>query len=109
MSDQHDGLSELFDRYRAACPDREPGPAFMPGVWQRIEARRSFASRVRIYARGFVTVAAAICLAIGIFGSTFTSSSNPVYTETYVEALDNAESTESLAYADVLPAEYRRE
>jgi hypothetical protein len=56
-----------------------------------------------------VTVAAAICLAIGILGSALNTSVNPVYTETYVEALDNAESPESLAYVDVMPAEYRRE
>jgi hypothetical protein len=81
----------------------------MPGLWQRIEARRSFAWRIRVYARGLVTVAAAICLAIGILGSALNTSVNPVYTETYVEALDNAESPESLAYVDVMPAEYRRE
>jgi hypothetical protein len=109
MTEEHDGLSELFSRYRAACPDPEPGAGFMPELWQRIDARRSFAWRLRLYARGLVTVAAAICLAIGIFASTFTTPANPVYAETYIESLDRAESPESFAYADVIPADFRRE
>jgi len=111
MTEQRDGLSELFEQYRAACPDPEAGAGFMPGLWQRIETRRSFASRIRLYARGLVAVAAALCLAIGIFGFTDASAAtNPVYTETYVEALDHAEAPETLAYSDVMvQAEYFRE
>ena len=111
MTEQRDRLSELFDQYRAACPDREPSVGFMPGLWQRIETRRSFAWRVRLYARGLVAVAAAVCLAIGIFGfSDGSAAVNPVYTETYVEALDHAEAPETLAYSDVMvQAEYFRE
>ena len=34
-------LDALWAEYRQALPDPEPGAGFMPGLWQRIEARRS--------------------------------------------------------------------
>jgi hypothetical protein len=103
-----DALDDLFVRYRAACPDVEASAAFMPGLWQRIDARRSFVWRLRHYARGLVTVAAAVCLAVGILGSMMAPQVNPVYMQTYVEALDADESAETLAYADVIrAADYR--
>jgi hypothetical protein len=34
-------LDGMFQEYRAALPDVEPGARFMPGLWQRIEARRT--------------------------------------------------------------------
>ncbi len=36
-----DKLDALWVEYRNACPDPEAGAGFMPGLWQRIEARRS--------------------------------------------------------------------
>jgi hypothetical protein len=33
-------LDALWKDYRDACPDPEAGAGFMPGLWQRIEARR---------------------------------------------------------------------
>ena len=106
MSEPRDALDELFGRYRAAIPDPDAGADFMPGLWRRIDARRSFAWKLRHYARGVVTVAAAACLAVGIFGLTSGSGPNPVYTQTYVEALDAADTVETLAYADVVAADY---
>ena len=35
-------LDQLFQTYRAACPDVEPSTNFMPNLWQRIEGRHSF-------------------------------------------------------------------
>lgn len=107
MNEPNDGLSSLFEKYRAACPDIEPGADFMPRLWQRIEARQSFAWKIRYYARGLVTVAAAICLVVTIFGKAFpTAPANPVYTQTYVETLDADSSPETLAYADIIRTEY---
>ncbi|SRR5579883_830240 len=41
--DRHNGekLDRLFAEYRQAIPDPEAGAGFMPGLWQKIEARRS--------------------------------------------------------------------
>jgi len=40
MDRMNDKLDTLWKEYREACPDQEGGPGFMPGLWQRIEARR---------------------------------------------------------------------
>jgi hypothetical protein len=34
-------LDRLLAAYRGATPDFDPGPGFMPGLWEQIEARRS--------------------------------------------------------------------
>ncbi|HUA86871.1 MAG TPA: hypothetical protein VMB85_23600 [Bryobacteraceae bacterium] len=36
-----DKLDALWAAYRDACPDPEPSAGFTPGLWKRIEARRS--------------------------------------------------------------------
>jgi hypothetical protein len=109
MHEEHDALNDLFTRYRAACPEPDASAGFMPGLWQRIDARRSFAFRLRMYARGLATVAAAICLAVGIFGTAFNTAVNPFYTQTYIDALDAENSPETLAFADVIQTENARE
>jgi len=60
MMDQD--LDRIFADYRAAVPDPEPSPAFMPKLWQAIEARQNFAARFSRLSRVFVTGAAAIWL-----------------------------------------------
>jgi hypothetical protein len=36
-----DGVDKLFAEYRDAIPDQDVTASFMPGLWQKIEARRS--------------------------------------------------------------------
>jgi hypothetical protein len=55
-------LDQLFQTYRAACPDVEPGSNFMPRLWQRIESRHSFGFVFQNLARTTVTICAALCL-----------------------------------------------
>jgi len=64
MTEDNRELDELFRRYRAACPDVEPGPNFMPGVWDRIERNRSFSLVFDRFARLLVTVSALACLVL---------------------------------------------
>jgi hypothetical protein len=107
MNESSDGLSKLFQEYRAACPDPDASPAFTPGLWQKIEARQSFVWKLRYYARGLVTITAAACLVVAIFGAAFPGhTANPVYSYTYVETLDAASSPEVLAYADIIRTDY---
>jgi hypothetical protein len=41
MSLAQDGwLDQLFAAYRAALPDVEPTPQFLPGIWQKIDAAK---------------------------------------------------------------------
>jgi hypothetical protein len=41
MDRMDDKLASLWADYRAATPDSEPGPEFLPKLWQRIDARRA--------------------------------------------------------------------
>jgi len=85
-------LDALFWAYQAACPDREPSANFMPGVWQRIEARQDFTFSFRRMASGFVTVAAALTLVLGVYMSLphMRALSAPQVQVSYLEALADA-------------------
>ena len=55
-------LDQVFQAYRAACPDVEPSANFMPNLWQRIERRHSFGFVFANMARTTFTACAALCL-----------------------------------------------
>lgn len=96
-------LDALFQAYRDACPAPEPGPNFMPQLWQRIEARQRFSSFLGRVASGFVTAAVAASLAMAAY-LYLPRHSSAFYSESYVEALlasqaaDNAEYFEPIQY-----------
>jgi len=96
-------LDKLFAAYREVCPDTEPGPDFMPQLWARIEARRSFTLALRRFTGAFVTAAAAICIAVAVY--TAEPADSPVYTTTYVETLGTGYAPETLAYVDLVSLE----
>ena len=83
-----DELDSLWQAYRAACREAEPSANFMPVLWSRIEARRRFAFSVRRMVSGFITVAAAAAIAIGVYVSL--PSTTPTYEVNYLEALAEA-------------------
>lgn len=55
-------LDELWERYRAACPDVEPRADFMPQLWEKIEGRHGFWFAFQNLARAAMTAATALCL-----------------------------------------------
>ena len=59
-------LDALFQAY-AALPTPDASANFMPGIWQKIEARQSFTWSLGKFANVFVTAAAALSLALGLF------------------------------------------
>lgn len=79
-------LDALFVAYRAACPDPEPSPNFMPRVWKQIEARRSVTRSYWRWTQAFITAAAAISMLLGLL-SAYLPSQSEFYNKTYVEAL----------------------
>jgi hypothetical protein len=79
----------LLVRYRDACPDPEPGPNFMPALWQAIDSRRSFALSFGRWARGLVTAAAALAVLMAVFVSMPSPQVSPVYLATYIDVLDD--------------------
>jgi hypothetical protein len=81
-------LDTMFQEYHAALPDVEPGARFMPGLWQRIEARR--ASSLWIFRRlAQVCVGATLALTIvmGAFLIPRLEKASPVYSSSYVDEL----------------------
>ncbi|MGH9610615.1 MAG: hypothetical protein ACRD34_13195 [Bryobacteraceae bacterium] len=95
MTDDETKLDRLFENYRAACPEIEPGALFMPRVWQRIEARQGFAPIFEHLTRLFASSAAAVCLLLLVLNLVSTPH-NSLAGESYTDGLvaqNNAEQT----------------
>jgi hypothetical protein len=86
-----ESLDQLFRAYREACPAPEPRADFMPRLWQRIEARRTFTFSFRRMANALVTAAMAASVALGVYMALpHGAPSNASYYASYVEALADA-------------------
>ncbi|MGP8244117.1 MAG: hypothetical protein ACLQVN_06325 [Bryobacteraceae bacterium] len=90
-------LDALFQAYRNACPDREPGVNFMPGVWQKIETRQRNAFSFLRMAQAFATAAAAATLALGVYLYLphNARARGVAYQQNYLEALADANSLDT--------------
>lgn len=85
MRNDDEGLDELFGAYRAACPEPEASPNFMPGIWEKIDSRRGFLFIFRRLARTGTAAAAALCLLLLLLN--FSSGPNHLLAPTYADAL----------------------
>lgn len=87
MADKSEKLDRLWAEYRAAVPDPEPGAGFMPGLWKRIEARRSSnLTMLRRIAQVCVGATVALTLLMGaVLIPKFERA--PVYSATYVDVI----------------------
>jgi hypothetical protein len=96
MRNDDTALNELFGRYRAACPDPEPGPSFLPGVWEKIEARRGFLFAFGRLARTGTAAACALCLLLLVLNLAFTPTR--LLAPSYADALaaDSQENAEDV-------------
>jgi hypothetical protein len=109
MENSNENLDQLFRAYRDACPAPEVSANFMPGLWKKIDKRRSLTWKLKVYSRGLMTAAAGLCLVM--FGMQWVSSpakANPVYAQTYLEALENDNPIEFLAFTEGSPLERGR-
>jgi hypothetical protein len=80
-------LDSLFETYRAACPDQEPGADFMPQLWQKIEARERVSTVFGRLARNLTTAALALSVLLGLAVTIAGSRTGQLPTENYVEVL----------------------
>ena len=87
-------LNALFQAYKAACLDRDPSANFMPNLWQRIEARQNYSFSFLRMASGFVTAALALSIALGVYMSIPRTTNSPYYSQSYVEAVADANSSD---------------
>jgi hypothetical protein len=87
MDRMPDKLDALFAQYREACPDPEAGAGFIPGLWQRIEARRS-ANTVIFRRLAQACVVATLALTV-VMGAVLIPELEkiPIYSATYVDVL----------------------
>ena len=80
------GLDALFASYNQAVRVPEPSADFMPALWARIEQRQRTSYSFRRLASGFVTAAAALCIAMSLAIYNPPQSSSPP-NSTYVDVL----------------------
>jgi hypothetical protein len=96
---EHD-LDALLAEYRNSVDVPEAGVNFMPKLWDRIEARRSFAFQWKRATQIFVGAAAAICLLFtGLTIAPRTTSSQHA---TYADVLAEAHPTENLVAQGII-------
>ncbi|MBV8070147.1 MAG: hypothetical protein JO270_09605 [Acidobacteriaceae bacterium] len=101
MENDETRLDEFFQRYRAACPDIEPGPNFMPGVWQKIEARHNFWFVFGRLARTTAAASAALCLLLLLLNLVAPPQSR-LSAFSYMDALMADHTAESLYYTEAI-------
>jgi hypothetical protein len=94
MERMNDKLDGLWAEYRTAVGDPDAGPDFMPGMWRKIEARRSEAtvSVFRRFTQFYVAASVALTIIVGalLLPGTSSAPSNDVeafFSGTYVEIL----------------------
>jgi hypothetical protein len=90
-------LDAIFAEYRRVCGGPEPGPEFMPRLWERIDSRRRFTYVLGRWTRGFVTAGAVLSLGL-IYLSVTDTGPYALPTATYVEALDESHLDDDLDF-----------
>jgi hypothetical protein len=118
MTNEHDSfademdkrLSQLFAEYREACPDPEPGAAFTPRLWERIEARQGLMHSFRRLARTIITAAAAASVLMGAYWALPQQHRSLLYSHTYLELLasDQGPTQDAIGDAEIIAAVHER-
>lgn len=103
--DRESRMDALFAAYRAAVPDPEPGAAFMPGLWAKIENRQNTSVVFRRLTQAFVAAAAAAALFMAAVLIPRYQNAE-VYSATYADVLSR-DQLDSAAY-DLTPRSGQR-
>ena len=101
MTTDDSKLDNLFQSYRRACDEPEPSANFMPGVWRRIESRRSIRFIFPQLARPLMAGSAALIvllLILNLFSGPQARLSDP----SYVDALMADHTAEKTYYTEAL-------
>ncbi|MGC2661247.1 MAG: hypothetical protein WA324_25115 [Bryobacteraceae bacterium] len=94
-------LDRLLQLYGEACPEVEASPNFMPAVWQRIEARRSFSFAFRRVASAVAT--ASLALGLLLIGLNAAGEKKPaIIAPTYADALAADHTVEKTYYTEAI-------
>lgn len=95
-----DRLDQLFRAYRQACPTPDASVNFMPQLWDRIESRQRFGFSFRRMANALVTAAVAAVICLSVY-TTIRRSDTALYSQSYVEALAEANAIDTDLVAPV--------
>jgi|SRR5579875_2252350 len=101
MHDEESKLDTLLESYRSACPDVEPSANFMPALWQKIEARRSFWFVFQREARAVMTASAALFLLLLVL-NLFSGSQAHLTPSSYADALMADHTAEQTDYTEAI-------
>jgi len=101
MVDDDSRLDALFQRYRVACPDVDPGPNFMPRVWMKIEARRSFWFVFQKLAQAAMTACAALCLLLVLL-NVYSASQALAFLPSYTDVLMSEHTAEQTDFTEAI-------
>ncbi len=106
MDQWNDEVTPLFAQYRASLPDPEPSAGFMPNLWRAIDARRSFALRIRRVTGLILAGAACACVAMVAAVNVPHAATHESHA-TYTDVLAASHPAESLAALGIVrdPAE----
>ena len=103
-------LDSLFAAYHKAISDPAPSADFMPRLWGKIEAKRSFVYRLKKMSQLAVATALAVC-ALSVILISPLSNRDTLPSGTYVDMLAEAHGDETLAatggvHLDLLDGSY---
>ena len=105
-------LDDLFQKYRAACPEIEGSASFMPRLWEKIENRRSFWFAFQGLARTAMAASTALCVLLLVLNfiaapqSHFPSYADALAADHSAEQTYFAEAIRSAADADQAPTPF---
>ena len=99
MTNDDRDLDDLFQKYRASCPDIDGSAVFMPKLWEKIENRRSFWFAFQGLGRTAMTASTALCLLLLILNFLTGPQNLPSYADAL--AADNS-SPEQTYYAEAI-------
>jgi len=85
----------LLEQYREACALPEPGRNFLPGLWQRIDAKRSRTLRFEHAAKSLFAAAVAVSLLLGTFLLLPSQQPSAFNSGSFVEELASANAADS--------------
>ncbi len=98
---EQEQVKRLFAAYRAALPDPEPSPEFMPRLWLKIDARQNQTIGFRRMAQALITAAAAVSLLMGAWIVREPAKSS-FYANSYLELLAASDNNDGLGDAEII-------
>jgi len=92
-------LESLFAAYRTSTLEVEASAEFMPRLWERIEGQQTVTYNFGRFARGFVSVAAGLCLMLSTSFLTppqISTSKNGTYVDFLADDTDDSPDTAAI-------------